>query len=68
MDIHDTAVLGNGLDLQPGSPQKLLCPFHPSLGDEIGDGHARFFLENGGQVAAADIQCFCDGTQAQIAG
>ena len=58
MHIHNAAVLGNGLDLQPGVSQKMLCVVDPTAVDKVCDGLSRFLFEQRRQIAAADIQGF----------
>ena len=66
LHIHDTAVLGNGLDLQTGGFQQVHSVANPALINMVGQGYTGFFPEQAGQVAAADIQRFCQCAKTQI--
>ena len=51
VDIHDAAVLGNGLDLQFCCGQKVFCHGDSSLINKFYQSCTGFFVEQGGQIA-----------------
>ena len=59
VNIAETAMLGNGLNLQAGVFQEVLCIIDPLANNIGGDSDAGLFLKEGGQVAAVDIQLVC---------
>ena len=68
MNIAETAMLGNGLNLQAGVFQEVLCIIDPLANNIGGDGNAGLLLEEGGQVATVDIQLVCQVSQAERRG
>ena len=65
VNITKTAILGNGLDLQTGVFQQVFCVIDP-LADNIGSyGHSGLFFEQGGQVAAVNVQLISQISKAE---